>query len=163
MLVHAFVSSRSDFCNSLLFGLPKQSLKKLQHVQNVAARIVTLTPKSEHITPVLNNLHWLPIEERVIFKMLLMAFKCLMGLAPTYLSDMIKRYVPRRNLGSMNGHRLVDVSYTLRNCGCRAFSVASPPLWNALPLQIPSCNGFQSLRANLRLIFLRKLFVRFFL
>ena len=159
MLVHAFVSSRLDFCNSLLFGLPKQSLKKLQHVQNVAARIVTLTRKCEHITPVLYNLHWLPIEERVIFKMLLMTFKCLIGLAPTYLSDMIKRYVPRRNLRSMNGHRLVDVSYTLRNYGCRAFSVASPQLWNALPLEIRSCNGIPEFK---RKLFLRKLLVRSF-
>ena len=75
-LVHAFVSSRLDFCNSLLFGLPKQTLKKLQHVQNVAARIVTLTRKYEHITPVLYNLHWLPIEERIIFKGQLTARIC---------------------------------------------------------------------------------------
>ena len=88
--------------------------------------------------------------------MLLMTFKCLMGLAPTYLSDMIKRYVPRRNLRSMNGHRLVDVNYTLRNYGCRAFSVASPQLWNALPLDIRSCNGISEFKRKLKTHLFRK-------
>ena len=67
MLVHAFVSFILDYRNSLLYGLPKESLKKLQHVQNVAARIVTHTCKCDHITPVLCQLHWLSTEERIIF------------------------------------------------------------------------------------------------
>ena len=125
MLVHAFVSSRLDYCNSLLYGLPKESLKKLQHVQNVAARIVTHSRKCDHITPVLCQLHWLPIEERIVFKILLLTFKCLNGLAPPYLCDLITKYVPRRNLRSLNGNRLVDVGYKLTRCGLRSFSVAS--------------------------------------
>ena len=81
MLVHAFVSARLDYCNSLLYGLPKELLKKLQHVQNFAARIVTHTRKCDHITPVLCQLHWLPIEERIVFKILSLTFKCFNGLA----------------------------------------------------------------------------------
>ena len=80
--VHAFSTSRLDFCNSLLYGLPKQTIKRLQHVQSVALRIVALTPKHEHISPVLQELHWLPIEQRIGFKNLLMTFKCLNGLPP---------------------------------------------------------------------------------
>ena len=136
MLEHAFVSFRLDYCNSLLYGLPKESLKKLQHVRNVAARIVTHSRKCDHITPVLCQLHWLPIEERIVSKILLLTFKCLNGLAPPYLCDLITKYVPRRNLRSLNGHRLVDVGYKLTRYGLRSFSVASAKLWNALPLDI---------------------------
>ena len=134
MLVHAFVSSRLDYCNPLLYG--KESLKKLQLVQNVAARIVTHSRKCDHITPVLCQLHWLPIEERIVFKILLLTFKCLNGLAPPYLCDLITKCVPRRNLRSFNGHRLVDVGCKLARYGLRSFSVASAKLWNALPLDV---------------------------
>ena len=91
ILVHAFITSRLDFCNSLLYGLPKQTTERLQHVQNAAARMVALTHKHEHISPVLQELHWLPVEQRIIFKLLLMTFKCLNGIAPSYLSDLITR------------------------------------------------------------------------
>ena len=74
ILVHAFITSRLDFCNSPPYGLPKQTIKRLERVQNVAARIVALTPKHEHISPVLQELHWRPIEQRITFKILLMTF-----------------------------------------------------------------------------------------
>ena len=68
ILVHAFITSRLDFCYSLLYGLPKQTIKRFQHVKNAAARMVALTPNHEHISPVLQEPHWLPVEQRIIFK-----------------------------------------------------------------------------------------------
>ena len=146
--MHAFITSRLDFCNSLFYGLPKQTIKQLQHVQNAAARMVALTPKHEHISPVLQELHWLPVEQRIISEILLMTFKCLNGIAPSYLSDLVTRYIPRRNLRFANGHHLFDVKYNLRNYGFRSFSVASPQLWNDMPLGIRSCDSLNDFKKN---------------
>ena len=90
ILVHAFISSKLDNCNSLLYGLPKHLLNRLRLIQNTAARIVTLSKRFDHITPILFKLHWLPLNYRIHFKMLLLVYKCLNGLAPTYLSDLLR-------------------------------------------------------------------------
>ena len=86
-LVHAFVSSRLDYCNSLLIGLPDRDIFKIQRIQNYAARLVTKTKKRDHITPVLRKLHWLTIDKRIVLKVLIITYKALHGLSPKYVSD----------------------------------------------------------------------------
>ena len=81
-LIHAFVTCRLDNCNSLLFALPETQISKLQRIQNSAARPFTLSKIRCHISPVLRDLHWLPIKSRIMFKILLLTFKCSRGLAP---------------------------------------------------------------------------------
>ena len=88
-LVHSFVTSRLDYGNSLLYGIDGASLDKLQRLQNTAARIVSLTKKYDHITPVLKQLHWLPVRLRIKFKIILLAFKALNDLAPSYLKSLL--------------------------------------------------------------------------
>ena len=102
-LIHAFVTSHVDYCNSLYSGLPNSTLAPLQHVQNTAARLVTKTRKHEHITPILNSLHWLPVVNRIKFKILLLVFKIKHGFAPTYLSDLLQPMIPSRSLRSYLG------------------------------------------------------------
>ena len=84
-LIHAFVSSHLDYCNALLFGLPKYQLDRLQKVQNAAARVTFQIAKFDHITPALIDLHWLPVTFRVQFKLLLFVYKSLHNQSPSYI------------------------------------------------------------------------------
>ena len=85
-LVHAFITTRLDYCNGLLYGLSKEQIAKLQRVQNAAASLVMGTTKFSSITPVLQELHWLPVQAHIHFKIVLLAFKAIRGLAPAYIS-----------------------------------------------------------------------------
>ncbi len=97
-IVHALVISRLDCCNSLLCGLPADLLNRLQRVQNACARTIMMCRKYDHITPVLKELHWLPIAQRIQFKVLMLTYKCLHGLAPQYLAELITPYRCGRNV-----------------------------------------------------------------
>ncbi len=88
-LIHAFMTSRLDYCNALLAGCPASSINKLHVVQNVVARVLTRSRKYDHITPILQSLHWLPIKFRISYKILLLTYKALNGLAPAYLISLL--------------------------------------------------------------------------
>jgi len=99
-----------DYCNSLLYGVSDSLLAKLQTVQNAAARVITGTRKFDHITPVLRDLHWLPVRQRISFKLAMMVYKCLHGLATSYLADVctpVSFVVGRWQLRSANSGTLV--------------------------------------------------------
>ncbi len=84
MLLHAFMTSRLDYCNALLGGCTSGLINKLQMVKNAAARVRTRTRKYDHISPVMSTQHWLPIKHCIDFKILLITYKTLIGLAPQY-------------------------------------------------------------------------------
>jgi hypothetical protein len=80
--IHAFVTTRLDHCNALLYGLPKVTISKVQHVQNSAARSLVGAKRRDHITPILMDLHWLPVTKRVDYKILVLVYKALSGNGP---------------------------------------------------------------------------------
>ena len=147
-VIHAFVTTRLDYCNALYLGVTESSIARLQLVQNAAARLLTNSRKYDHITPILASLHWLPVHFRIHFKIILFAFKALNGLAPPYLSELLQPYIPSRSLRSADQLLLAIPQTRLKCRGERAFAVAAPKLWNALPLHIrqaPSLSLFKTL------------------
>ena len=116
LVVQSLVTSRLDYSNGLLYGIPKSAVSILQSVQNSAARIVTKTAPREHITPVLRELHWLPVDRRIEYKMLLHACKALNGLAPEYLCNMVESYALDRVLRSASQNLLVPRGCLLLLC-----------------------------------------------
>ena len=149
-LIHAFVTSKIDHCNSLLFGIPIHVLNKLQSVQNAAARLVTLSRKYDHITPMLLDLHWLPVTECIKYNILLLIFKSLHDLTPSYIAEMITRYNPPRALRSSSKLLLNNVGFRVKSYGHRSFAVCGPELWNALPSSIRTISNLSSFKSELK-------------
>ena len=142
-LIHAFITSRLDYCNSLLYGVPDHHMQKLQRVMNGSARLIFCAPKHCHITPLLQQLHWLPIRLRIEFKILLITFKVLQGSAPKYLIDSISVLPPSRyDLRRNNKGILLSTPkrFTKVTMGDRSFMAAAPRLWKILPVSFrPAC------------------------
>jgi len=131
----------------------------LQKVQNAAARVLTLTRKYDNIRPVLRDLHWLPVVQRVKYKILLLTYKALHEQAPGYISDLIEIYKPKRNLRSASSKNLVMTSYNLKSYGYRAFYHSAPSLWNALPLDIKTANSLTSFKSLIKTYLFREAYI----
>ena len=155
-LVHAFISSKLDNLNSLLYGIPEYLVKRLQLIQNNAARIVSLKKKHEHITPVLEALHWLPVKARIHYKICLLTFKGLHGLAPGYLCDLLVPYTPTRSLRSSDRGLLLVRKMHLKRTGDRAFVHAAAVIWNNLPQNLRDCDNLESFKSLLKTYLFRE-------
>ena len=160
--VHAFISSHLDYCNALLFGLPKYQLDRLQKVQNAAARVIFQIPKFDHITPALIDLHWLPVTFRVQFKLLLFVYKSLRNQSPPYIKDLLSlkpatNYALRSSAQSL----LFVPKANCSSLGDRAFAHAAPVLWNSLPLTIRTSSSLAIFKKQLKAFLFRKAFSLF--
>ena len=131
MLIHAVISSRLDYCNSIFFNMDKSNLYKLQKVQNAAARLIVQKRRTESMRDTLKELHWLRVESRIIFKILLLVHKCMRGICSKNLKIDYKTHNCRPNDYLLLKTRCFNTKY-----GKRTFDYAGPRLWNALPIYI---------------------------
>ena len=157
-LVHALVMSHLDYCNSILYGLPTSSLNKLQRIQNMAARVVLGLKKYDSISAAFVYLHWLPIKERIDFKILLLTYKALNGQAPSYLKDLLQ---PRLTNYSMRSHNkiLLTIPRTrTKNFGDRGFYACAPRLWNALPPEIQYASSAKIFKNKIKTFLFKRAF-----
>ena len=146
-LVAAMVISRLDYCNSVFIGLPAEQIARLQRVQNNAARLVLKKRRRDHVTPLLKELHWLPVKFRCQYKIATLAYRHFEGSLPPYLSSSLCTYEPSRSLRSSNEKLLKIPKRNLKSFGQRSFSFTAPSVWNSLPAtlrNVPTLSQFKS-------------------
>ena len=159
-LVSSCVLSRLDYCNSLLIGCPQTLLRSLQQVQNSAAKLIYKSKRSSSCTPLLQELHWLPIEQRIKYKAACLCYQVITGVAPRYLSDMFKLYVPSRSLRSSADNRIFCVpKYKREKHGGRAFSSSAVHVWNSLPYRVRHSPSLPSFKSSLKTYLFQKHFL----
>ena len=152
-LVVALVLSRLDYGNSTLAGITKQLLMKLQSVLSAAARLIFFKRKFDHVTPLLLELHWLRYPERIDFKLGVLAYKCLHGLAPPYLANDLRRVADiegRQQLRSASRAELDIPRVRRQTIDERAFNVAAARVWNSLPTSVTSSPTLAAFRRRLK-------------
>jgi hypothetical protein len=150
-LANALVSSRLDYCNGLLYKLPKVLINKLQRVQNSLARVVTNSSKFTSSKPLLKRLHWLPVTSRISFKIATLTYKAVHSQQPPSLANLLK-FKSTTNFKTRSGNhlQLQHPPVGSNNFGRRAFSYAAPSVWNSIPFSIRSANSIMSFRKQLK-------------
>ena len=151
LLATSLVLTHLDYSNSILSGLPKKSIMKMQRIQNWAAKVVLCRDRYSSSTDALIKLHWLPIKERIDFKILCIIFKCLNKMAPPYLESKIKKKTFTRNTRASTRGTMLEVPFVRKSTfAARAFSVYGPELWNTLPTKLHKLTTIDSFKRGLK-------------
>jgi len=159
-LVTALAFAVTDNNHSLLYGLPEKQLDRIQSIQNATVRLVDCSRRRDHITPQLLSLHWLPIRFRIQFEVATLVYRCINGIAPVYLSELVNLHVPGRSglRSECDVLKLIVHRCRLKRYGERSFLVSVPVIWNALPLPLRSCTSLLIFRKNLKTYLFKKAF-----
>jgi len=157
-LACSLILTGMDYCNSVLYGAPSSSIQVLQWVQNNAARIVLQAPRRSHAQPLLHELHWLPIQHGIEYKVAVLTFKSRSSAtAPTYLSRHIKACVSERTLRS-SAVPLLDKPFTRTDFARRACRCSAPTVWNLLSETVISDDSLSVFKSRLKTYFFHKAF-----
>ena len=156
-LLSAFVLPKLDYCNTPFYGSPMYTLKICQKVQNSAARLIVKCRKQNHTSPLLMSLHWLPINARIDYKLSVICHSFFLGLAPTYLSDLILVYTPKRNFRYSSDNRILCIpKLRTKTFGHRSFSFSAPKIWNSLHSELRHTDFIRKYKLALKTHLFRK-------
>ena len=161
-LVSAFVLSRIDYCNSLLFGSTNDVTSHLQRIQNYAARVIFRLPMSSSITMHLKSLHWLPVKVRSTYKIACLCYHCHSSTAPSYVTDMLhKKPLHTRNTRSSSYTMplLNRPAHSKATLGDRSFSLASSSVWNSIPNDVRCAPSLSSFKSRLKTYLFRSVYI----
>lgn len=152
-LVVALVLTKLDYGNAVLAGTPAYSLDRLQSVMHCAARLIHSSARYDHVTPLLIDLHWLSVPERIMFKLSTLVYRCLNGMGPQYLASEFHRVsdlTGRKRLRSSTTSLLIVPRTRLVSVGDRAFPVAAARAWNSLPADIRESSSLDVFKSRLK-------------
>ena len=149
-LVSAFVLSRLDYCNAILAGLPSSTLAPMQRVQNAAARLVLDLKPRDHLTSAYHQLHWLPVRQRIEYKLCLLTHLAVTGKSPAYLASLLTTAKSRGSTSRSADRGDMFIPRTRLRQGERAFAVAAPRLWNRLPTEIRCISNTEQFKRHLK-------------
>ena len=149
MIALGLVTSRLDYCNSFLYGISKENIVRLQRVQNDLARVVLQAAWKSSSKPLLKHLHWLPVQQRIIFKIALVTFNVRTFEQPSYLHSLLDNYIPSRNLRSERQH-LLRIPFQKSATARRSFAFAAPTVWNSLNSSTREATSIGILKTRLK-------------
>ena len=141
-LVHSVVSSKLDYCNVILYGINKDVINRLQKVQNAAARLIYKLPKRSSVSETIRKLHWLRVDERIVYKILVIVFKHFCCISPDNLHTLLQ-------IGDAETRHLKLQHFTSRN-GRRTFSYVAPRFWNKLPIALRTLTDVTKFKKQLK-------------
>ena len=143
IVTNSLVVSCLDYCNALYLGVNKQQINQLQIIQNTAAKCINGKFKYDHVGSDLEDLHWLSVSKRIVFKIALLVFKALTGIAPTYIQELLTYSCTGRQCQ-------LQVPTANSLYGKRAFSIAAPRLWNNLPKYVTQCVSVAEFKTKMK-------------
>ena len=149
MIALGLVTSRLDYCNSLLYGISKANIGRFQRVQNDLARVVLRAAWNSSSKPLLKHLHWLPVQQRIIFKIALVTFNVRTFEQPSFIHSLLDNYTPSRDLRS-EGQHLLRIPFRKSAAVRRSFCFAAPTIWNSLNSSTGEATSIGTFKARLK-------------
>ena len=150
LIIQALVLSHMDYCNSLLAGTTPYQLNKLQCIQNMGCQVICNLKKNNHVTPLMKGLHWLKIQQRILYKLCLLVYKCHNGLSPEYLADLLPSKTHLRTLRSSTSNAIPPSHFKNSQCHRSSFCSADLMAWNSLLLAVKTSHPIDNFKSSLK-------------